>query len=109
MTVSELKQPWSVLLQRKNSAILRAETAIIKSENLWSLLKTTDNRLTFMKTSERLWESLKTPLNIYENFWSSMKIMKISSSLTKRLNITKNLWELLVHIWNGLKTYVAAL
>ena len=52
ITVSELKQPGSVLLHSKNSAIFRAETAIIRTENLWSSLKITEHRLTLLKIAE---------------------------------------------------------
>ena len=52
ITVSELKQLWSVLLKSRNSAIFRAETAIIRTENLWTLLKMPENRWKTMKISE---------------------------------------------------------
>ena len=70
ITVSELKQSWSVLLQSKNSAIFRAETAIIRTENLWSLLKITEHRLIPMKISEHYWKCLRTA----EYLWKSMVI-----------------------------------
>ena len=63
MTVSELKQLWWVLLQIKKSAIFGAETAIIRTENIWSLLKLIEHRLTLIKISENVSE----PLNIYES------------------------------------------
>ena len=50
--VSELKEQWSVLLQSKKSAIFRAETTIIRTENLRSLLKITEHRLKLIKISE---------------------------------------------------------
>ena len=97
ITVSELKQPWSVLLQSKNSAIFRAETAIIRTENLWSLLKITQHRLTFMKISSHYWKCLRPTLNIYENLWSSLwrpkhscTTREISARLWKCLSITQN-------------------
>ena len=61
ITVSELKQPWSVLLQSKNSAIYRAETAVIRIENLWSLLKITDVNCACIVLLEIVVESLKSP------------------------------------------------
>ena len=76
ITVSELKQPWaktakkSVLSQSKNSAIFRAETAIIRTENLWSLLKITEHRLTLIKISAHYWKCLRTA----EYLWKSMVI-----------------------------------
>ena len=52
LTVSELKQPWSELLQRKNLATLRwnsyyqnGETLVI-TENYWTSLNTYENLLT---------------------------------------------------------------
>ena len=98
ITVSELKQPWSVCLQSKNSAIFRAQTIIIRTENLWSLLKITDIAYTY----ENLWTLPK----ISENRWISMKI---SGHLWKCLNITENIWKLLFQLWNVLKTSVGAL
>ena len=99
ITVSELKQPWSVLLQSKNSAIFRTETAIIRTENLWSLLKTTEHRSTFMN----LWTLLKGS----ENRWISMKnsghlwkCLSKAEQLLKTLNITENVCELL---WTSMK------
>ena len=97
VTVSELKQPWSVLLQSKNSAIFRAEAAVIRTENLWSSLRMTEHRLTLMKISWHYWKCLKTALNNYKNLWSSLKrpkhnwtTMKISARLWRSLNITGN-------------------
>ena len=78
-TVSELKQPWSVLLQSKNSATFRAETTIIRTENLWSLLKITEHRLIPMKISEHYWKCLRTAEYLWkspvisENVWISRK------------------------------------
>ena len=51
IAVSKQKQAWSVLLPSKNSAIGKAEAAIIKTENLWLLLKITTHRLRLMKIS----------------------------------------------------------
>ena len=68
ITVSEPKQPRSVLLQSKNSAIFRAETVFIGTESLWSLLKLTEHRLTLMKNTEHYWKRLRTP----EDLWKSM-------------------------------------
>ena len=41
-----------MLLQKKKSAIFRAETAIIRAEKLWSSLKIAEHRLTLIKMSE---------------------------------------------------------
>ena len=49
IAVSELKQPWSVLLLSNISVFLRAETAVIITKNLWLLLKITGHRLRLMK------------------------------------------------------------
>ena len=102
ITVSELKQVWSVLLQSKNSEIFRAGTAIIRTENFWSLLKTTEHCLALMKISEHFWKCLRTALNVHENLWSSLKrpkhswtTYKFSARLWKCLKITEN-----YYIWN---------
>ena len=55
-----------MLLQNKNSAILRAETAIIRIENLWSLQVFAEIRLRLMK-------NLLTLLIMSENHWASME------------------------------------
>ena len=109
ITVSELKQPWSVLLQSKNSEIFTAGTAIIRSENLWSLLKITEHCLTLMKIYEHYWKCLRTSLNIYENLWSSLKsskhnwtTRKISARLWKSLNIAENYYLNSETVWNPL-------
>ena len=81
ITVSKLKQAWSVLLQSKNSAILRDETAIIRTENLLSLLKITEHRLTL-----NYYKNVLILVKMSENRWTSMKI---SGHLWKCLNITK--------------------
>ena len=108
ITVSELKQPWSVLLQSKNSEIFRAGTAIMRAQNHWSLLKITEHCL----THENIWTLLK----MSENRRRSMKIsghlwkcLNIAEHLWKSLNITENVWELLWtsmkisgHLWKGL-------
>ena len=111
ITVSELKQPWSVCLQSMNSAIFWAETIIIRTENLWSLLKITKRRLTLMKISEYYWKCQRTveflwkSLVISENAWTSMKtyetlltLLKVSEScsehLLKSLVISENVWIL---------------
>ena len=75
ITLSEPKQPLSVLLQNKNSAIFRAETAIIRTENLWSLLKITEHHLTLMKISEPYWKCLRTAECLWiEYLWSSWNV-----------------------------------
>ena len=103
ITVSELKQPWSVLLQSKNSEIFRAGTAIIRAENLWSLLKITEHCLTLMKISEHYWKCLRTA----EDLWKSLVISENSWTL---LNTYENLLTLLKmsencseHLWKSLK------
>ena len=40
-----------IVVHSKKSTVLKAETAIIRMENLFSLLKITEHRLTLMKTS----------------------------------------------------------
>ena len=86
-----------MLLQSKNSVIFRAETAIIRTENLWSSLRMTEHRLTLMKISEHYWKCMITALNICENLYSSLKrpnhswtTRKISARVWKSLNITEN-------------------
>ena len=92
ITVSELKQPWSVLLQSKNSEIFRAGTAIIRTENLWSLLKITEHCLTLMKISENYWKCLRTALNIYETSGHLWKGLNIARQLGKFLLVSENVW-----------------
>ena len=108
ITVSELKQPWSELLQSKNSAIFRAETAIIRTENLWSLLKITEHRLTPMKISEHYWKCLRTALNIYENLWSSRKKSEYHGKLLKTSFNSETVWKplLALFIADWFSTYV---
>ena len=45
------KEPRSMMLQGRNSAILKAETANIRAENLFSLLKFTEKCSTLMEIS----------------------------------------------------------
>ena len=50
----------TMLLQSKSSEIVRAATANIRTENLWSLLKITEHLLTLIKISEHYWRCLRT-------------------------------------------------
>ena len=108
ITFSELKQPWSVLLQSKNSAIFRAETASIRTKNLWSLLIITEHRLTFMKISEHYWKCLRTAeylwksMVISENVWISRK--NIKNFCFNSETFWKPLLALLIADWSS--TYV---
>ena len=94
ITVSELKQPWSVLLWRKNSALFRAWTAIIRSENLiitedyWRSLNTYENLWTLLKMSENRWISMKIPGHLW-------KCLKVAEHLGKTLIVSENVWRLL--------------
>ena len=90
--VSELKQPWSVLLQSKNSANFRAETAFVRTlefliitENYWTSLNTNENLWTLLKMSENRWISMK----IYGHLW---KCLNIVGQLGKSLLVSENVW-----------------